>query len=626
MNETPISKYYTEADRANLDAYQREWAQQITDAKEWERRAARAASGEEPELALGLERDKTALETRFQQTQAAIDAISRPALLRYIAELRRKGNTAERLLADLRAWLSSVSVGDVKTNGRTAASPELAEALEGVLDASTAYKALYHFCQGVFIAAAEALGLPLNPLRVAIAERAEELGEPARLSRLPVGPVTEPLFWGAATGATKTGTLQTADGRTFEGVRIRPPAKKNGELRAVLDIENPNGVKLAGLGVRAAQLFRVALTQAAKCKDLREAALTNWRIDYGALADMWGVSPEEARRLASAASLELAGAYATLPPKGKNERHGGAFPYLRRAKPTKDGALEIGFNPDFLAELMTHNQWTLTDARAVGKLGEQKRAAYFLSQAMERNYYMDARRAKGSSGRLSVGYMLQVSGIPARDALGVKRNAWRERTKGRLEKCLADMSEPPNQLLKSWHYCRVGSLVPVTPAELAAMKYGEWATLCVSFEMDAPLPVSESERIAANIERRKEAAERKAETIAKRRAKLATQATAPQQPAPKAKATRQAAPDRPETDAERKRRIARENAEAPILLANIGHLLAGEPLEKVPKAEPEDSAPSLTANSRDHWGGRKFADLSPEEIKDAQARGILLPD
>jgi hypothetical protein len=381
-------------------------------------------------------------------------------------------------------------------------------------------------------------------------------------------------------------------------------------------------------------MLRFALSRALTAADFRTAALANWSITFAELADLWGLpaTPDglkDAREFALAAAAELAGAYATLPPKRKGDAHGGLFPYLRRAVPTKDGGLEIGFNPDFLAEL-SGGQWTLTDARAVGKLGEQKRGAYAIAAAMERAYYMDAKRVTGANGRLSVAYLLDIGGYKTRDELGTHRNAWRDRVKGRLERDLDTLTEQPRALLKRWWYCRPNETLPLTAEAVAGLAWGGWYALCVAYEMDAPLPLAERDRIEAAKQKRdtakanakKARASKAQKRIAKAKAKAAPP-TPPEfaqrpigapTPSPQAHPT---ATDAPPLEEERRYLSAKEMHAG---LAQVrAHLIEAG---LVPRRAP---APEPTTPLEEKYKGieearRRLAEL-PDKI--ARYRGLM---
>lgn len=584
-----------------------------------------------------------------QQLTEAIkqrDELLNLAYSRFVAFLQQKPNREQLLLDGLKRELAGIDDPFAFIDEREK---------EGI-DPDTNFGVALKKCALMHYAAAADLHISRRKLDMVTAQRAAELGHPVRLEMLPVGDVTKPLYFAHAKGVKSV--VARRDWRTDEitaAVVITPPPSKNGNPSAKLEIElgatskgkpnSPAAVKADAIkadAIKAIQEGRPQTALALRCfaiskraRDLLETTLAkaaelgvfdagefsavSVHIPFATLAKRYHYTDaKQCRRDFLAAALELFRIKAFLPPKEKGDPVGGGIHYLGDFEAVGDD-LELSLTGKFIENLAA-GQWTATDPAALADLTNRETRADALGRYLR---WIGRFYAHDGAGYLRLSHLWRLFGYRTPKEMGNEKRHWARIVKeGEFETDVRKLHGGAFSLLDRAEYWHPKERRFVTSAEAAKMSFGDFMRLQFFFELNEVSPTETIEDSPAE-ERPKRPAKPSQKQVAQAKAMNRAKAKKAQ-----AKAPRRPDPEN-ETPEQRKRRIAQENAEASVALANIGHRLAGEPLEKVPKppkADPEDSAPSLTANSRDYWGGRKFADLSPEEIADAQARGILLPD
>lgn len=171
---------------------------------------------------------------------------------------------------------------------------------------------------------------------------------------------------------------------------------------------------------------------------------------------------------------------------------------------SKTETFAIHLHAGFLQLTLAARPLLLFQSRALLALQECDRPAYFMGREMETHASIDKNRLNGTADRLSVGKLLDTSGLPRLRELKTEARKWKERIKGRFEAeldKLRDMRKYPDRhpFLYNWEYLAPGGR-PISPEEVEKLDYELWRKLLVRFEFFEPLP----EREAARIERKRE--------------------------------------------------------------------------------------------------------------------------
>jgi len=170
----------------------------------------------------------------------------------------------------------------------------------------------------------------------------------------------------------------------------------------------------------------------------------------------------------------------------------------------KTETFAIHLHAGFLHLTLAARPLLLFQSRALLALQECDRPAYFMGREMETHNSIDKNRLNGTADRLSVGKLLDTSGLPRLRELKTEARKWKERIKGRFEAeldKLLDTRKYPDRhpFLYNWEYLSPGGL-SISPEEVEKLDYELWRKLRVRFEFFEPLP----EREAARIERKRE--------------------------------------------------------------------------------------------------------------------------